>query len=473
MPAFSSMLRYKTSGRVYNCAALPMTHPATCDKAVSSSEQKPGSQPGQDEQLPTPHPGMNRVLVLLTLSVLINYIDRSNLSIAAPLLKDELHLSGSQLGTLLSAFFWTYALMQLPSGWLVDRFDVKWVFAAGFFVWSAATAVTGLLHGFIALLIIRVILGIGESVAFPSYNKILRNHFREERRGFPNALIIGGLALGPAIGMLVGGSFVGRFGWRPFFLALGGIGLLWLMPWSVWMPRRVKPSNLPPAPWSGLMPLFKQRSAWGTCLGQACINYYLYFLVTWLPFYLVRGRHLSMNTMAREGGLLFLMSAAAAVVWGKLTDRWILAGSSLTLVRKGSLALGCTVLGFCLVLLPVTPQAQLIWMLALSGVFLGISCCATWAVPQTLAGPHMVGRWTGLQNFIGNIGGAAAPWLTGYLLDRTGLFDWPFFITAAVAWMGALSWTLLVGPIKEVNWEKPSPAISAMPLPRAPEPSRS
>jgi sugar phosphate permease len=123
--------------------------------------------------------GMNRVLFLLSLSVFINYIDRSNLSIAAPLLKDELHLSASQLGVLLSAFFWTYGLMQIPAGWLVDRFDVKWVFGVGFFVWSAATAATGTLHGFAALIAIRIMLGWGESVAFPSYSKILRTHFAE------------------------------------------------------------------------------------------------------------------------------------------------------------------------------------------------------------------------------------------------------------------------------------------------------
>src|SRR5580704_9465924 len=155
---------------------------------VGSAERR--ANPPQPVAAHDTHPGMNRVLFLLALSVLINYIDRSNLSIAAPLLQDELHISNSQLGTLLAAFFWTYGLMQMPSGWLVDRFDVKWVFAAGFFVWSAATAVTGLLHGFVALLLIRVILGIGESVAFPSYSKILCTDFREARRGFGNAMII-------------------------------------------------------------------------------------------------------------------------------------------------------------------------------------------------------------------------------------------------------------------------------------------
>jgi len=420
---------------------------------VKAEIEQAGARRPQTASAPAQHPGMNRVLFLLTLSVLINYIDRSNLSIAAPLIKDELGLSGSQLGTLLSAFFWVYALMQFTAGWLVDRFDVKWVFAAGFFLWSAATAVTGLLHGFIALLVIRVVLGIGESVTFPSCSKILGGHFREERRGFANAVIIGGLALGPALGMFVGGNVVGRFGWRPFFLVLGLAGLLWLVPWVAWMPRRAKPSRLPSAPWSGMLPLLRQRSAWGTCIGQACVNYYLYFLVTWLPFYLVRGRHLSMDTMARDGGLLFVMSAIAATVWGKLADRWIQAGTSITVVRKGSMALGCTGLGISVAILALAPEPLFTAMLAITGMLLGISCCATWAIPQTLAGPEMVGRWTGLQNFVGNLGGAVAPLLTGYLLDRTGEFYWPFLITTAVAWVGTIAWTFVVGPIEQTNWD--------------------
>jgi len=448
-----------------------MTHTASREKAspAASAEQAVACP---ETVASRQHSSMNHVLFLMSLSVLINYIDRSNLSIAAPLIKDELGLSASQLGTLLSAFFWTYALMQMPAGWLVDRFDVKWVFAAGFFLWSVATAVTGVLHGFVALLTIRVILGLGESVAFPSYSKILCNQFREERRGFANALIIGGLALGPAIGIMVGGNVVGRFGWRPFFVTLGLAGLLWLVPWCAWMPRRTKPSSVPAAPWSGVLPILRQRSAWGTCLGQFCVNYFLYFLVTWLPFYLVRGRHLSMTTMAREGGLLFLMSAIGAIVWGKLSDHWISAGSSTTFVRKASMALGCTGVGIFIALTAVVPDALLPWMLAATGASLGISGCATWAIPQTLAGREMVGRWTGLQNFVGNFAGPVAPALTGYLLDRTGQFYWPFFITAAVAWMGALAWTLVVGPIEEVNWDNVPRKISAMSSHPAAEPSQ-
>jgi MFS family permease len=421
------------------------------------------SSPAIREECPpatttVPERRMCGVLFLLCVSVLINYIDRSNLSIAAPSLQKELGISNTQLGQLLSVFFWVYALLQIPAGWLVDRFDVKWVFAAGFFIWSAATAVTGVLHGFIALLLIRMVLGVGESIAFPSYSKILCLHFKEQNRGFANALLLCGLALGPALGMLVGGNVVDRFGWRPFFLVLGLLAVFWLIPWIVLMPRRSAPAELPEFPWSGWVPIFRQRSAWGTALGQACVNYYLYFLVTWLPSYLVRGRHLPMTTMAKQGGLLFLMYAIATTVCGKLSDRWIRAGASPTRVRKGSMAIGSCGVGICLVLTALSSDVVLPWMLFLSGTFLGISACATWTIPQTLAGPAMVGRWVGLQNFIGNLGGAMAPMLTGYLLDRTGLYYWPFFITAGVAWIGALTWTLIVGPIEQTDWRTRSTA---------------
>src|SRR3979490_2185958 len=158
-----------------------------------------------------------RVLILLGLSIFISYIDRSNLSIAAPLIKDELHLSSSQLGLLLSSFFWTYAFLQLISGWLVDRLNVNWVFAGGFFLWSVATIVTGLVHGFFLLFVLRLLLGVGESVAYPSYSKIISLHYREEHRGIANSMVSAGLALGPGFGLLAGGFFVDNFWWGAFF----------------------------------------------------------------------------------------------------------------------------------------------------------------------------------------------------------------------------------------------------------------
>ena len=418
--------------------------------------------------------GINRVVFLLALSVFINYIDRSNLSIAAPLLKDELGLSASQLGTLLSVFFWTYGCMQIPAGWLVDRCEVKWVFAAGFFVWSAATAVTGILHGFTAWIVIRVVLGIGESIAFPAYSKIFSSsYFCESHRGIGNAAIMAGLSLGPAVGMLVGGTVMGRFGWRPFFLILGFGSLLWLIPWLAWMPTGTTAAAADEHKIS-VRDFFRLRSAWGTCLGQFCINYGLYFLVAWLPFYLVRGRNLSMNQMARVGGLVFFLSAAAAMVTGKLSDRWIRAGASATRVRKTLLGGGMTGLGIALAVAADASDGIFFWALAVAGICVGVNGTNCWAVTQRLAGPRCSGRWTGVQNFVGNFGGAFAPAITGYILGRTGQqFYWPFLIAALVSWIGALSWVFGVGPVEPVEWEKRnrpsafgsgSPATDVVPL---------
>jgi len=282
---------------------------------------------------PNTHPGMNRVLFLLSLSYLINYIDRTNLAVAAPLIKDELSISASQLGALLSAFFWTYACLQIPAGWLADRFDVKWVLAIGFFLWSMATAVTGVLHGFVGLLVIRVILGVGESVAVPSCTKILGSHFNERRRGFATSAVMAGLALGPAVGMVVGGNVVGRFGWRPFFVTLGLIGLLWLVPWWAWMPyKKASPADATKRK-AGFHDILRQRSAWGTCVCQFCLNYTLYLMVTWLPFYLVRVRNLSMTQMARTGGAIFLYLPSRHCFLGSFQTGGLPQGALLTCVK--------------------------------------------------------------------------------------------------------------------------------------------
>ncbi|HLV85735.1 MAG TPA: MFS transporter [Candidatus Sulfotelmatobacter sp.] len=410
---------------------------------------------------------MNRVIVLMVFSILINYIDRSNLSIAAPLLQHELGISNTQLGTLLAAFFTTYALMQIPSGWLVDHFDVKWVFAGGFLLWSAATAVTGALHSFAALIIVRVILGIGESVAFPSYSNILGNYFSEARRGFPNALMMAGTSLGPAIGILIGGEVVGTFGWRPFFVVLGVGCLLWLIPWLAWMPRKTASPHPAPKRPIDIPAILRQRSAWGTCLGQFAINYYIYFLVTWFPTYLTRAHGLSLRDAGKYSALLFLSSSASAILFGKLSDHWINAGATPTQVRKGTSVVGQVGIGICLLLTVFAEGRTFLVMLVLTGVAMGMGSCSTWAVTQTLAGPHAAGRWTGVQNFIGNFAGWIAPFLTGFLLDKTGHFFWPFLITACVSWIGAASWAFIVGAVEPVDWERcASPGI--VPTPAAP-----
>src|SRR5665811_1433555 len=145
----------------------------------------------------------------------------------------------------------------------------------------------------------------------------------------------------------------------------------------------------------------------------------------------------------------FLVSAISATASGRLSDRWIQAGASPTLVRKGMMVFGHTGIGIFLILTVMAPGSLLTAALALTGTFLGISICNSWAISQMLAGPRMVGRWVGVQNFAGNLAGAVAPALTGFLLDRTGSFYWPFLITAVVAWIGGLSWWFVVGPLEE------------------------
>jgi len=253
---------------------------------------------------------------LLGLSVFINYVDRGNLSIAAPMLKDELGISPTQLGILLSAFFWTYACLQPVAGWLVDRFDVGWVLAGGFFLWSVATAATGLLHVFAALFAVRLIIGIGESVAYPSYSKIIAVHFPEEHRGIANAVVSAGLASGPGFGMLAGGLLMSRFGWRPFFVVLGIGSLLWLAPWIKWMPTGIHSRRPDTAAAPSLGEFIRLRSAWGTCAGLFCHNYMNYFLITWLPYYLVRERHFAMEKMAKTGGTAYLLAACTSMLAG-------------------------------------------------------------------------------------------------------------------------------------------------------------
>jgi MFS transporter, ACS family, D-galactonate transporter len=402
---------------------------------------------------------MNRVVALLALSILINYMDRGSLAIAAPLLKDELGLSASQLGILLSSFFYTYFFFLPLAGWMADRLDVKWVMAGGFFIWSAATALTGGLHSFAALLAARLLLGIGETVAYPSSSKILAQYVPEVHRGFANALIVSGVGLGPALGTFAGGMLVGSFGWRPFFLVLGFLSMAWLVPWLRWMPRRGAFAAISPAGdrTVGFIEILEQRSLWGTCGGLFGVNYVLYFEITWLPFYLVRERHFSLQAMATIGGLGYLCYALAAILFGWISDRWIASGATPTLVRKtftggglaaaGLLLLGCVLVG---------PTASVI-LLLLAFVCGGMCGSNLWGITQTLAGPKTAGRWTGLQNFLGNLAGVIGPTLTGFVIDRTGRFFLAFVIMFIVALLAALSWICVVGPVKPIAWKQGTP----------------
>ncbi len=395
------------------------------------------------------------VTALLGISTFINYIDRGSLSLAVPVLKVELHLDAWQLGILLSSFFWTYTSFQIISGWLVDRFNVNWVLAGGFFIWTLATATTGFVHGFQMLLIMRLILGAGESVAFPSYSKILAKHFPESRRGRANSFISAGIAAGPAFGIFFGAMLIGRYGWRPFFVGLGLISLLWIPLWKMWMPTGPGLDVSPTAQTPGILEILKQRSAWGTFVGLFAFNYLSYFLLTWLPTFLVDERNFSMQKMGTIGGIAYLLLALSALICGWFSDLWIASGGTPTQVRKTFTATGLGISSCsCLAVVAFSSDSRLaVLFLFVTCAGAGLCTANLWAITQTIAGPLAAGKWSGLQNCFGNFAGIIAPALTGYVVQRTGHFFWAFAATAAVLLAGALSWAFVVGRVEPVHWK--------------------
>lgn len=422
---------------------------------IKATDNKPSlatvSIPGRTDQKVTGR--LWGIVLLLGVSLFINYLDRGNLSVAAPLLKDELGISSSKLGILLSSFFWTYTAMQLPSGWLVDRFEVGWIMALGFFIWSTATTVTGVVDSFASLLVARLLLGMGESVSFPACSKILARHVPEEKRGLANSIIVFGFATGPAFSMFLGGMAMARFGWRPFFIVVGLASLLWIPPWLRWMPRGgAAESSKAEAPKT--REILQQRSAWATFAALFCANYLSYFLLTWMPFFLVRERNFSLPDMAKIASLCYVAAAVVALISGRLSDRFIVGGASPGLVRKGFTGVAMICAALSLIGVVAAGPVLSIVMLVLATASYGMCCSNVWAITQTLAGPAAAGRWTGLQNFVGNLAGITAPALTGFIVDRTGHFFLAFAITAGVSLLGSIIWVFFIGPVVPVAWSR-------------------
>jgi MFS family permease len=391
---------------------------------------------------------------LLAVVAVINYVDRGSLSVAAPAISAELRLDPLKMGVVLSAFFWSYAALQLIAGWLADRCSVIWVLAVGLAIWSAATLATGLTGGLAALLICRVVLGAGESVAFPCYSKVIAADFPIERRGVPNSIIEAATKLGPAVGTFLGGVLLARYGWRVLFLALGAGSLVWLAPWLAWAPRTAAPQALERRESPGMLEIAARRDAWGTFLGNACYTYSYYFLLTWLPSYLVQVRHLSFETMGILGSIPYLAAAAAAIVCGWLSDWWIERGGTPTRVRKTFVATGF-LLSTVMVGAPLAGELRASMALLCVGyVAFGILASNHWAITQTLAGAGAAGTWTGMQNTIGNLSGIVAPIATGFIVKETGSYAWAFASPAILAVAGACCYVFLVGEVAPVKWPR-------------------
>ena len=401
------------------------------------------------------------VVLLLVLSVLINYVDRSNLSLAVPAIRHQFSLDPVQTGLLLSAFFWTYSLAQLfgIAGYISDRFPVGWVLAIGYILWSGATVVTGIVSGFTALYATRLLLGLGESVSYPCYSRVFAE-LPQELRGRANAFIDAGTKLGPSIGAFIGGLLLVHFGWRVLFIALGLGGLLWLLPWFILMPRTSHHAQAIRIEAGWVRRLFRLRSAWGCFFGHFAGNYFYYFLLTWMPAYLAGEKKLSIAHMSQLTSALFLLIAVSAITAGYMTDALIARGFSPTLVRRTSVVIGLGTAS-SLLLLAVVPASLNFWIAIMCFACLGYGAYTSnhWAIAQTLAGTSMAGRWSSVQNGIANLSGVVAPWATGVIVQWTGSARMSFVLTGAIALGGALSWGLLIRRVEEVDWGTASAAL--------------
>jgi ACS family D-galactonate transporter-like MFS transporter len=407
------------------------------------------------------------VILLLVLSVVVNYVDRSNLGLAMPLLERQFSFSAYRAGELLSAFFWTYALVQLfgIAGELTDRFPVGWVLMLGYLLWSTATAFTGMTTSYAALFALQLVLGLGESVAYPCYSRIFAA-MPQEHRGRANAFIDAGTKLGPAGGAFVGGLVLVHWGWRWLFAIFGVGALVWMVPWYFAMPRggpraeaaggerNAGQSGGAAGSTGSIAKMLRLRCAWGTILGHFSGNYFYYFLLAWLPTYLVQEEHLSIGSMSRLTAAIFSLIACTTLLSGWVSDRLIARGKTATSVRLrlvvGGQAMASSLLGLALV--HGHPLVSL-GLLAIACVGHGGYASNHWAIAQTLAGPAMAGRWSSLQNGIANFAGIAAPWLAGLIVQTRGSARLAFVVAGGVAIIGATSWALLVRRVEPVNWE--------------------
>ena len=384
------------------------------------------------------------LVVLLVAAMTISFFDRGNLAVAAPVLAADIGLSPWSLGLLLSAFYWTYAACQLLAGWLADRFEVRLVYAAGFLLWSLATLSTSFAASFAGLLCLRLLLGVGESVTYPASSRILATVIPENRRGLANSLVDLGARIGPAIGTMCGALLIVKLGWRGLFLITGSAGMIWLVPWFIWAPRVLVPATAKQEAGPGWRELLRRRAVWGTCAGLCGANYAWYFILSWLPSYLVRERHFSLSSVAIWGALPYLCMAVSSLTCGMLADRLISRGGSAVRVRRGFLVTGLLLTAVCLptVLLPRVEFA--VGGLCLACLVFGIYASNLFSLTQTLAGPEAAGRWTGLQNACGNLAGIVSPILTGWIVGRTGTFAFAFVAAGIACLAGAASFGLLV-----------------------------
>jgi MFS transporter, ACS family, D-galactonate transporter len=413
------------------------------------------------------------ILALIFINVVVNYMDRSNISIAAPFISKDLHLSSVQLGLIFSAFGWAYALLQIPGGWLVDRVKPRFLYTITLCLWSLSTIIQGLVRGFGGLFGLRISLGVLEAPAYPTNNRIVTTWFPEYERA-------------RAIGMYTSGQFVGlafltpvltaiqsTYGWRGLFFATGVVGVIWSIVWFIFYrdpkdSRKVNKAELKEISEGGGLAAYNvekndhhktglkelgfvltKRKLWGVYLGQFCINSTLWFFLTWFPTYLVQYRHMAFIKAGFLSSLPYLAAFIGVIVSGYISDILVKRGKSLGVARKTPVIIGL-LLSISIIGANFVNKPGLI-ILFMTFAFFGNGLASiTWVFVSTLAPKEMVGLTGGVFNFIGNIASIVVPIVIGYLANG-GSFAPALVFIAALGLVGALSYTFLVGKVERIK----------------------
>ncbi len=387
------------------------------------------------------------IAMLLSIAGLINYFDRTILSVALPAIAADLHLGPARMGVLLSGFFWSYALMQIPIGWLADRYSLRWLYAGCFSLWSLTCGFTGFAASLGALLVLRMLLGIGESVYLPGGMKMVSLLFPARDRGLASGLVNCGTRAGLAFGAPLIAAMVVALGWHQSFFVVGFGALLWLIPWFACFPRGANTAtglDLGPGeskPGRGRI----DRNLLGVSLANIGYGYYFYLLVTWLPAYLVQSRHLSLKTAGACAVVPYLTWTLGEPIGGWIADRFVAIGWEEAFSRKVVITAACL---SSVLLIPagLVGDAASSVMLLGGAALVGISSGNIYALVQRISRGGNVGFSIGVFNLAGNIPGGVAPLVTGFIIARTGSY-FPAFVVAVVVLLASLPfYWLMVRP---------------------------
>lgn len=390
-----------------------------------------------------------QLTLLLAVLVLLNYVDRGAVGIAAPKLKGELGLSAAQFGVAVSAFAWIYAPAQFAVGWLSDRFCVYRMIAIGLAIWSVATFLTGFADGLGILVMLRVALGVGEGVAFPAASKIIARHVSGERRGLANSAVAAALYWGPALGTFAGGLILTYYGWRWIFFGFGTLTLLWLIPWlSVSRPQwasfaKGSGNDVP------IAQVMRSPTVWLMGIGHFANTYGFYFLLAWLPLFLVTVRGFSILEMTAMTTVAYVIQGFGALAWGWISDRLVGDGWDEGRLRKGLMCMYMVVSAIAILGIgfSTAPSAIFAWMVV-TALVSGIGGTNCYAISQIYAGPEASGTWVGVMNGVGNTSGIIGPIVAGLLIQNTGSYMAAFVASAAIVGLGGIWWVTALPQVR-------------------------